>query len=167
MALLSLALLGACGGEKAPAADNQSMLAANAVIAPINDAVVNSDSEMDNLAEPDAPLPKPLVSRETSPRPAPPDYRAIGTEPFWAVTVRGSTATLERPDKPPIRYAISRNADDRAIRYLGDGFAMTATQGPCSDGMSDTIWSDRVQIAFGEGTLKGCGGERDDGGYAH
>jgi uncharacterized membrane protein len=52
--------------------------------------------------------------------------------------------------------------DDRAIRYLGDGFAMTATEGPCSDGMSDAIWSDRVQIAFGEGTLKGCGGIRED-----
>lgn len=38
---------------------------------------------------------------------------------------------------------------------------MTVAPGPCSDGMSDAIWSDRVQIAFAEGTLKGCGGDRD------
>ncbi|MCP1470155.1 hypothetical protein J3E64_001842 [Sphingobium sp. OAS761] len=28
--------------------------------------------------------------------------------------------------------------------------------------MSDAIWSDRVQLAFGEGSWKGCGGLRDD-----
>ena len=39
---------------------------------------------------------------------------------------------------------------------------MTVTEGPCSDGMSDSIWSDRAQIAFADGALKGCGGERVD-----
>lgn len=166
LALLALALLGACGGEETPAAGNQSMPVANMVIAPIDNGAADADSEIDNLAASDASKPKPLVSRETSARlSTPPDYRAIGTEPFWAVTVRGSTATLERPDKPPVRFAISRNSDNKAIRYLGDSFAMTATEGPCSDGMSDVIWSDRVQLSFGEGTLKGCGGERDDGVY--
>ncbi|NYI22787.1 putative membrane protein [Sphingobium francense] len=90
------------------------------------------------------------------------DYRAIGTEPFWAVTVKGSTAVLERPDKAPVRYAITRNDDKRALRFLGEGFSMTVTEGPCSDGMSDALWSDRVAVAFGEGTLNGCGGLRDD-----
>ncbi|GGA04478.1 hypothetical protein GCM10019071_38900 [Sphingobium fuliginis] len=91
-------------------------------------------------------------------------YRAIGTEPFWAVTVKGSTAVLERPDRAPVRYAISRNDDPRAVRFLGEGFSMTVTEGPCSDGMSDAVWSDRVAVAFGEGTLNGCGGLRDDQG---
>ncbi|MDI1296840.1 MAG: membrane-like protein [bacterium] len=113
------------------------------------------------------PSDKPLVSRETSSAPSPPPrpvptYRAIGTEPFWAVTVRGAVATLERPDKPPLRFAVSRSDDARVIRYLGDGITLTLTPGPCSDGMSDALWSDRVQIAFGEGTLKGCGGARED-----
>ena len=78
------------------------------------------------------------------------------------MTVRGSMATLQRPDKVPIRFAVEREDDRRTLRYLGESFTMTVSQGPCSDGMSDAIWSDRVQIAFGEGTLKGCGGERDD-----
>ena len=45
---------------------------------------------------------------------------------------------------------------------LADGFSMTVTDGPCSDGMSDAHWADRVALSFGEGTLKGCGGVRED-----
>lgn len=89
-------------------------------------------------------------------------YRAIGTEPFWAVTIKGSSATLERPDKAATHFAIVREADGRAIRFLGAGFSMTVTEGPCSDGMSDALWSDRVSLSFGEGILKGCGGEREE-----
>jgi uncharacterized membrane protein len=107
------------------------------------------------------------VSRETPPAPATapasPDYRAIGTEPFWAVTVRGTTATLERPDHPPVRFAVVRRVEERVIRYRGEGFGLTISEGPCSDGMSDAVWRDRVAVAFGDGVLKGCGGERDEG----
>ena len=89
-------------------------------------------------------------------------YRAVGTEPFWAVTVKGSMMTLERPSHPPLSLAVARTDDGRAIRYLGDGFAMVVTEGPCSDGMSDAVWADRVSVSFGDGTLKGCGGVRED-----
>lgn len=106
--------------------------------------------------------PAPALITKDSPPSSETHYRAIGTEPFWAVTVKGSTATLERPDKPPIRFPIARTDDGRALRYISDGFAMTVTDGPCSDGMSDATWADRVSIAFGEGTLKGCGGARED-----
>ena len=107
---------------------------------------------------------KPLVSRGTPPRQvSAPDYSAIGTEPFWAVIVRGSIATLQRPDHAPLRFTVRVGNDGKAVRYQGDGFAMTLTEGPCSDGMSDAIWSDRVQLAFADGVLKGCGGLRDDG----
>lgn len=113
------------------------------------------------------PTPRPLASSGTSGAArADADeakrYRAIGTEPFWAVTIAGSTATLQRPDHPPAYFAVVKKEDDRAIRYNGDGFTLTVTEGPCSDGMSDAVWSDRVQVAFGGGTLKGCGGVRDD-----
>jgi len=107
------------------------------------------------------------VPRETAPataqRQVRTDYRAIGTEPFWAVTVRGATATLERPDHPPVRFAVARDGEVQTIHYRGEGFAMTISEGPCSDGMSDALWSDRVAVAFGDGVLKGCGGERDEG----
>ncbi|AEG49929.1 hypothetical protein Sphch_2268 [Sphingobium chlorophenolicum L-1] len=152
-----------CGGEKDVPAGNVAQPEASAPIVAQNEAV---NQAAEKVLEP--------VSRGTgavgpTPSPAPErigedGYRAIGTEPFWAVTVKGSTATLERPDKAPVRYAVSRQNDGRAIRYQGDGFSMTVTEGPCSDGMSDAVWSDRVAVAFGEGTLNGCGGLRDDQG---
>jgi uncharacterized membrane protein len=160
--LLPIALLGSCGGEDQ--ATNKTA-ATPIVAAPINNSVTNAAIVPPEPAPLPTARPKPLVSRETPPqRPKPAEYQAIGTEPFWAVTVRGSTALLERPDHRPLRYSVVHEGDERAIRYLADGFTMTATQGPCSDGMSDAIWSDRVQIAFGEGTLKGCGGIREDEG---
>lgn len=158
--LLPLLLIGGCGREE-PATNRTE--ATPEVAAPINNSRAN-----ESVASPAAPPPveaKPLVSRETPPhKPTPADYRAIGTEPFWAVMIRGSTALLERPDHRPLRYNVVQDGDDRAIRFLGEGFTLTATEGPCSDGMSDAIWSDRVQIAFEEGTLKGCGGIREEEG---
>lgn len=160
-ALLLIALLGGCGEGEPVANQAQQPKAAANVSAPINDSVAVNGAKAPLTAPPAALEPKPLVSRETSPaRPAPPDYRAIGTEPFWGVTLRGSIITLERPDHAPRRFSIHDESDNRAIRFVGEGFALTATQGPCSDGMSDAIWSDSVQIAFADGTLKGCGGDQ-------
>jgi uncharacterized membrane protein len=160
-ALLLIALLGGCG-EGAPVANQGQQPKATAnVSAPINDSVPARSAETPPPAPPSTPEPKSLVSRGTSSvRPAAPDYRAIGTEPFWGVTLRGSTITLERPDHAPRRFSVRDDSDGRAIRFVGDGFTLTATEGPCSDGMSDAIWSDRVQIAFADGTLKGCGGDQ-------
>ncbi|SEJ90062.1 hypothetical protein SAMN05518849_11757 [Sphingobium sp. AP50] len=162
-ALLLATLLGGCG--KGDPATNQAKPKAVAnVIAPINSSIpANAADDAPPAPQPVAKA-KPLVSRETSKTlPSPPDYRAIGTEPFWGVTLRGSTVLLERPDHPPLRFSVHDQSDDRAIRLVGDGFTLTATEGPCSDGMSEAIWSDRVQIAFADGTLKGCGGMREDG----
>ncbi|WCP13646.1 hypothetical protein sphantq_02075 [Sphingobium sp. AntQ-1] len=159
--LLPVALLYGCG-EGGTGANQTQPAPTNAIATPIDkDAAANAAIA---TSPPSATPPKPLVSRETPPpRPAAADYRAIGTEPFWAVTIRGSTAILERPDQAPLRFSVQVDGDDKAVRYQGHGFAMMLTQGPCSDGMSDAIWSDRVQVAFGEGTLKGCGGARDEG----
>ncbi|MGC4250555.1 MAG: membrane-like protein [Sphingobium sp.] len=158
--LAALALAG-CGGKGDGAADDAGNAAGTAIADHREIAgEIAKEKGFEN--------PAPVVPRETSapvsdlsPKAEPKEvsgYRAIGTEPFWAVTVRGAVATLERPDKAPHRFAVARTDDRRTVRYLGEDFSMTVSEGPCSDGMSDTIWSDRVQIAFGEGTLKGCGG---------
>lgn len=155
---LALVLLAAaCGGSAGGTQANQPETGAQTPIMLGNEAETNA-------APTDASNAVPRETVMEGPLPAPRDdaYRAIGTEPFWAVTVKGSTATLERPDKAAARFPVVREDDGRAIRYLGEGFSMIVTKGPCSDGMSDAIWSDRVALAFGEGTLRGCGGERDD-----
>ncbi|BDD67768.1 hypothetical protein Sj15T_27890 [Sphingobium sp. TA15] len=160
---LPLALLYAlagCGSDETPAANIAQPHASTPIAMPAPTLRQGTENRAKTV---------PRETGERSPVGAPPvkhyaddDYRAIGTEPFWAVTVNGSTAVLERPDKAPVRYAITRNDDKRALRFLGEGFSMTVTEGPCSDGMSDALWSDRVAVAFGEGTLNGCGGLRDD-----
>ncbi len=164
--LACVVLMGAglAGCDTEPDNDRGSVSQAVPVVVnsapPVNGSVpVNQNKSLknDNLS----------ASRETRSAPLPvksaPDYRAIGTEPFWAVTVRGDAATLERPDHPPVRFTVARHVEERVIRYSGDGFAMTISDGPCSDGMSDALWRDRVAVAFGDGVLKGCGGERDEG----
>jgi len=162
-ALCALATVAACSEPDAPPTANAAaVIAHETIVAPINATTAARAS----ISKPPPPMTrpnKPLVSRETPRhqiRKA--DYRAIGTEPFWAVTVNLPHAVLERPDRPPARFAVRMASGPRAIRYQGDGFDLTATEGPCSDGMSDAVWSDRVQVAFADGTLKGCGGVRDD-----
>ncbi|HKY81068.1 MAG TPA: membrane-like protein [Sphingobium sp.] len=162
----AILLLTACGSQ-----DNNSdrsmgnnIAGGSAPIIDHRDVVRDSDAQAGPTASvlPAKTLPPP------SPSPAEPSsetrYRAIGTEPFWAVTIKGSFATLERPDRAPQHFSLSRTDDGRSTRYIANSFVLTATPGPCSDGMSDAVWSDRVSVAFGEGTLKGCGGTRDDQG---
>lgn len=173
---LAALLLAACGSEQSPKADDRgapeqtSGAASNNLAAPIVEAPAtnNVDARSDRIR-------KPLVSRETSEQPSPAEpasalpppppadeYRAIGTEPFWAVTVRNGQLSLERPSGETLRLAVTRTEGRGVIRYAGEGFSMNVTPGPCSDGMSNAMWADRVQIAFADGALKGCGGARED-----
>ena len=159
-------LVAGCGGEQEVPAANVAQPQASAPIIVENESANPIAGTVREAVSPSPeartgqPAPSPVPGRPVFHSSAGEGYRAIGTEPFWAVTVKGNTATLERPDKAAIHYAVSRNGDGRAIRYLGDGFSMTVTEGPCNDGMSDAIWQDRVALAFGEGTLNGCGGSR-------
>ncbi|MGE4321478.1 MAG: membrane-like protein [Sphingobium sp.] len=165
MALCVLLCLAGCGGDHtdqpvAQEADGRNPAPASASV-PANPAVPDKDAAPEY--RPSSPDRAPSPARSPAPTPMPVDmYRAIGTEPFWTVDIRGTRATLERMDHRADHFTVSRTDDGRAIRYRGDGFAMTVTPGPCSDGMSDTLWSDRVQIAFTAGVLKGCGGARED-----
>lgn len=158
--LVSLAvLLAACGGKDEQTAPGNRTKAARVASAPIIDRpepVAGTPTVVTPASRPKKRATKPAAH----PAAAGITYRAIGTEPFWAVAVRGHQATLERPGHASGIFLIETIADDSSLRFRGDGFAMTVTPGPCSDGMSDAIWSDRVQIAYGDGTLKGCGGER-------
>ncbi|EQB33269.1 hypothetical protein [Sphingobium ummariense] len=158
-ALLAL-LMVACGNPESEADTRNAVVPGASLAVPVHEGPVNEGKNAAGAASPVAEPAPEIPSRREPTKPAPADtaYRAIGTEPFWAVTVTGSVATLDRPDKPPMRFAIVRSDDGRAVRWLGDAFAMRAVEGPCSDGMSDAIWSDHVQLAFADGTLKGCGG---------
>lgn len=86
---------------------------------------------------------------------APAPYRALGTEPFWALTIAGRTLRLEEPGRTPRRVRGRRVAGGG---YAGRGVRVTIRRGPCSDGMSDRTYRDQVTLRWRGRVLRGCGG---------
>ena len=107
-----------------------------------------------------APPPPAVLPEPPQPKPAEAPYRALGTEPFWAVRILDGVLTLERPDEAPRRFPVTRSAKGGVTQLSGEAIQVTIRPGACSDGMSDFTYADNVQLAFDGGTLKGCGGAR-------
>lgn len=88
--------------------------------------------------------------------------RAIGTEPFWALSIDGTTFKLERPDMPPLSAtapgAAIQSGQTVWIAKAADGRQMTVTlrAGECSDGMSDFKYPMSAEIALLNESLHGC-----------
>ncbi len=88
-------------------------------------------------------------------------YRALGTEPFWSVTIGGGRMVYEAPGQPRIDVAApAPRATPNGRRYESAAFTVDISPGPCSDGMSDRTYPDTVRVAFAgaEPPLAGCGG---------
>lgn len=86
----------------------------------------------------------------------------LGTEPFWNITVTGTTARYSNPDHPEgNEFPVERFAGNGGLSFSGSfaGAPVTATltPGQCSDGMSDRSFPFVATIALGGETLKGCG----------
>jgi uncharacterized membrane protein len=86
----------------------------------------------------------------------------LGTEPFWNITVTGTTARYSNPDHPEgTEFPVERFAGNGGLSFTGSlaGAPVTATltPGQCSDGMSDRTFPFVATIALGGETLKGCG----------
>lgn len=98
------------------------------------------------------------------PPPANQTYRALGTEPFWSVTIGGGTMRYDPADGrivtvPAPRPIVGINGERYATRRL----TVDITHVRCSDGMSDRTYRDTVTVTVDNRTLKGCGGESEHG----
>lgn len=87
-------------------------------------------------------------------------YKALGTEPGWALTIRQG-AMLYQGDYGTVRIVEATppgfRPDSGSIR--SGRLTVTIAAGPCNDGMSDHVWRDRVTVAVAGGkTARGCGG---------
>jgi heat shock protein HslJ len=86
-------------------------------------------------------------------------YRAVGTEPFWSVTIENGRMVYEDAER---RRVVARAPVPRPSfngrRYVTRRLTVEVTRQPCNDGMSDRIYEDRVLVTVNGRTLDGCGG---------
>lgn len=152
-ALLPVALLAGCGQ---PASQTSEGEAAATDPAPTASAT---------------PLTAPPAGQSSAPgdieSQIPANFRALGTEPFWAVTT-GNPGTAAG-----LRYSTPENIEGTAIavedelvqpamRRLtgtmdGKNFTIELTVGQCSDGMSDREYPFTARIVLDGESLAGCG----------
>ena len=131
--------LGACSANDDRLSDEQAAAAQNVAV----EVPIASDQP---------PPPPPASSAVAA-------YKAVGTEPGWALTVKGATMTYEG-DYGEVKISEPTPASfrPRPGRYAGTRLKLTITPGPCSDGMSDLVYRQTVRLIADGKTVDGCGG---------
>lgn len=87
-------------------------------------------------------------------------YRALGTEPFWSLTIDGSRIRYQPASGRVVTVARPRPiVGFNGERYVTRGMTVDITHVECSDGMSDRTFHDTVRLTVNGRTLKGCGGD--------
>jgi len=103
----------------------------------------------------------PVAVDQPPPPPATPAaaYKAVGTEPGWALTIDGATM-IYLGDYGEVKISEPTPANFRARpgRYAGKRLQLTIAPGPCSDGMSDLVYRQTVQLVADGKAVDGCGG---------
>ncbi|MFL6720955.1 MAG: COG3650 family protein [Sphingomonas sp.] len=95
-----------------------------------------------------------------APLPAPPPpYHAVGTEPFWSLSIDQHDLKFTRPDAQPIRQPVPKVI----IGFAGEIYRtpridVNIVHVRCSDGMSDRVYPDKVQVTVDGQRFNGCGG---------
>ncbi|MBB5709400.1 META domain-containing protein [Sphingomonas xinjiangensis] len=89
----------------------------------------------------------------------PQSYRALGTEPFWSLTIDNNKMRYQPADGRPVTVATPRvHTSAAGDRYQTRVMTVSITHLRCSDGMSDRVYPDTVAIRMGKLVRKGCGG---------
>ncbi len=86
------------------------------------------------------------------------NYRAIGTEPFWDIAIgrdlvftdRGNDFAVAEPAPVPIRGVAGET-------YRGRRLLVNIVHTRCSDGMSDRVYPDTVNVTVDGRPYRGCG----------
>ncbi len=95
----------------------------------------------------------------TVPAPVTETYRALGTEPFWSVTIEAGRMTYGPADGAKIAVpAPAPRPTFNGHRYETSRLTVDVIHSRCSDGMSDAIYADTVLVLIDGRRLSGCGG---------
>jgi heat shock protein HslJ len=93
------------------------------------------------------------------PGPPPPPYHAVGTEPFWNLLIDEHDITFVEPATQPITQRTPPVIHGFAGEiYQTQRIDVNIVHAQCSDGMSDRVYPDKVQVAVDGKPFKGCGG---------
>ena len=87
-------------------------------------------------------------------------YRAVGTEPGWALTIGGGMMRYEG-DYGETHIAVPSPRPRTSFnghRYETERLTVDITHTPCSDGMSDRRYPDTLMVVADGKTVHGCGG---------
>jgi len=87
-------------------------------------------------------------------------YRALGTEPFWGLTINPREMVFDDPNGP---VRIVQPTPRPIIGIAGEIYRtrrinVNVVHGQCSDGMSDRVYPDKVQVTANGRQYQGCGG---------
>ena len=93
------------------------------------------------------------------PPPPPPPYHAVGTEPFWDVLIDEHDVTFTLMGTQPVRQPTPQVIHGFAGEiYQTPRVNVNIVHGTCSDGMSDRVFPDKVQVTVDGRRFNGCGG---------
>jgi uncharacterized membrane protein len=93
--------------------------------------------------------------------------RALGTEPFWAVTIDGNGLVYSGVDRPEERapnagpQMAGTTATWSGQTDQGRVIRVTLIETQCSDGMSDRTYPLTARVEIGEELLNGCAASVD------
>jgi heat shock protein HslJ len=86
-------------------------------------------------------------------------YKAVGTEPFWGLTIDSRTMKFETPNRRPVIVATPRVINGFAGEiYKTRRIDVNIVHRACSDGMSDRTYRDTVTVTVDGRRYQGCGG---------
>jgi len=95
----------------------------------------------------------------TTPPPSPAPYHGVGTEPFWNLLIDEHNLTFVQPDAQPITQPTPRSIVGIAGEiYQTPRISVNIVHATCSDGMSDRVYPDKVQVTVDGRQFNGCGG---------
>jgi heat shock protein HslJ len=88
-------------------------------------------------------------------------YRAVGTEPFWSLVIGERTLVFTEANAPGVE--IVQPKPRPIIGFAGEIYQtprinVNIVHARCSDGMSDRIYADKVQLRVDGRSFEGCGG---------
>jgi uncharacterized membrane protein len=93
------------------------------------------------------------------PPPPPAPYHGVGTEPFWSLIIDDKNVTLILAGEQPIVQPKPRPIIGVAGEiYQTPRIDANIVHAQCSDGMSDRVYPDKVQVSVDGHQFNGCGG---------